>query len=330
MVLKPAVACLALAISSFAAEAQDVVRVGVFPVSSALPYFVAVERGYFEEQNIETEAVRLMGGPPIVGALLTGDIDAAANLVTIEGMNANVRKPGLVNYIAINAQNRANQMEQFVATADFAADSLDALKGAASEEPLKVMSAPGPANMVAARAVLDKVGLAEGTDYTMTELAMNLHVDAMKAGTFDLGYTLEPSATVMVNIGAAKQLEAGVISTYILGRVDAKAFAAGGALSGAFIEARPDVAARYASAWRKALADIDSDPSTRELLIGNTFTPEDVAMTMPLPMFMMVDTLSEQDKADFQALIDFASDAGILDERVDTSRYLAELDEPTG
>ena len=35
------------------AVAQDKVKVGVFPVSSSLPYFVAVERGFFKEQNIE-------------------------------------------------------------------------------------------------------------------------------------------------------------------------------------------------------------------------------------------------------------------------------------
>jgi len=56
----------------------DPVWVGVFPVSSALPYFVAVERGYFAKVGIETEAVRLMGGPPIVGAMITGDIDDGA------------------------------------------------------------------------------------------------------------------------------------------------------------------------------------------------------------------------------------------------------------
>jgi ABC-type nitrate/sulfonate/bicarbonate transport system substrate-binding protein len=46
------------------AAAQDKVKVGVFPVSSTLPYFVAGERGFFKEQNIETEMVRLIAGHP--------------------------------------------------------------------------------------------------------------------------------------------------------------------------------------------------------------------------------------------------------------------------
>jgi NitT/TauT family transport system substrate-binding protein len=68
------------------AAAQDKVKVGVFPVSSSLPYFVAVERGYFKEQNIEPEMVRLIGGPPNVAAMITNQIDVSAVLVTIEGM----------------------------------------------------------------------------------------------------------------------------------------------------------------------------------------------------------------------------------------------------
>ena len=51
------------------AAAQDKVKVGVFPVSSSLPYFVALERGFFKEQNIEPEMVRLIGGPPNVALL---------------------------------------------------------------------------------------------------------------------------------------------------------------------------------------------------------------------------------------------------------------------
>jgi NitT/TauT family transport system substrate-binding protein len=61
--------------------ALDKVRVGVFLVVSALPYYVAVERGFFREAGIETEAVRLMGGPPIVAAMITGDLDATSNRV---------------------------------------------------------------------------------------------------------------------------------------------------------------------------------------------------------------------------------------------------------
>src|ERR1700720_1080947 len=88
-----AVAMLALGITaSGQAAALDKVTVGVFPVSSSLPYFVALERGFFKEQNIEPEMIKLIGGPPNVAAMITNQIDAAAVLVTIEGLNADLKK----------------------------------------------------------------------------------------------------------------------------------------------------------------------------------------------------------------------------------------------
>jgi NitT/TauT family transport system substrate-binding protein len=226
--------------------------------------------------------------------------------------------------MSLYGQNKFAQMEQFVAKTGLDAKAVKDIKGAGA--PKKIMSAPGAGNMAMARAVLGAVGMKEGTDYTLTELAMNLHVDAMKAGTFDYGYTLEPNATVMNSTGAAKTVEAGVVSKYIIGREEAYAYMAGGAITGKLLKERPDVARRFTIAWRKALKDIEQDPTTRELLKGNTFTPPELAMTIPLPRMLMVDQLSAQDKKDFQTVIDFTIKSGVIKDPVDTSKYLVTPD----
>ena len=64
------------------------------------------------------------------------------------------------------------------------------------------MSAPGPANVTMAKAALAAVGLKDG-DYTIDQLDMGQHVNAMTAGTFDAGYTLEPNASTMRKMGVA-------------------------------------------------------------------------------------------------------------------------------
>src|ERR1700740_298658 len=104
----------ALAVASVPASAADKVKVGVFPISSSLPYFVAIERGYFKELDIEPETIKLMGGPPNVAALMTNQIDVSAVLVTLEGLNANIKKPGVAMYIALNSQTKVWKMTQFV------------------------------------------------------------------------------------------------------------------------------------------------------------------------------------------------------------------------
>jgi NitT/TauT family transport system substrate-binding protein len=301
---------------SGAARAQDKVRVGVFPVASSLPLFVAAEKGFFKEQNIEAETTRLIGGPPNVAALIGNQIDASSVLVTIEGMNANLKKPGVAMYISLNSQNATYQMEQFVVRKGLEIKSLADLKGK------KVMSAPGPANVTMARAALAAAGLKEG-EYQLDQLDMGQHVNAMKAGTFDAGYTLEPNATMMKKLDVATTFEAGIIAKYVLGDPKANAWVGGCAISTEFVKSRPDVAKRFTVAWGKAVKFINEHPAeARTFLLKNTLTPEDIVETVPLVKFVMVDELTAKDVADFQKFMDFSTKTGTLPEKVDVKKYL--------
>ena len=64
-------------------------------------------------------------------------------LVTIEGLNANIKKPGVAMYIAMHSQNPVYRMEQFVIREGL----VDKVKSLKDLKGLKLMSAPGPANL---------------------------------------------------------------------------------------------------------------------------------------------------------------------------------------
>ncbi len=309
-------AALVAACTALPARAQDKVKVGVFPVSSSLPYFVAIERGYFKELNIEPETIRLMGGPPNVAALITNQIEVSVVLVTLEGLNANLKKPGVAMYVAMHSQNATYKMEQFVARSGVKVDSLKDFKG------MKLMSAPGPANINAAKGVLAKVGLKEG-DYTIDQLDMGQHVNAIKAGTFDGGYTLEPSATIIQRIGAGKVVEAGVIAKYILGDPNANAYAAGCAFTTDFINARPDVARRFAAGWAKGIEYIKSNPdAARKYLAKNTLTPEDLVDVVPMLGYTMTKDMTPKQRDELQKFADFGVQIGVVPEKIDVTKFI--------
>jgi NitT/TauT family transport system substrate-binding protein len=298
------------------ASAQDKVAVGVFPLSSSLPYFVALEKGFFKEQNIEPEMTKLMSGPANVAALITGQIEVAAVMVTLDGMNANVKKPGVAMYIALNSQTPVYKMEQFVVRTGVKADKISDLKG------MKLMSAPGPANMNAAKGVLAKNGLKEG-DYTLDQLDMSQHVNVMTAGTFDGGYTLEPNASMMIKAGVARTLEAGVLSKYILGDEKADAYAAGCAITTDFIQKRPEVAKRFAMAWSKALDYINKNPDdARKYLAKNTFTPDNVVDMVSMLGYVMAKDMTPKQLEDLQKLVDFGTSIGSIPEKIDATKYI--------
>jgi NitT/TauT family transport system substrate-binding protein len=313
-----AVAAFALTSLPAAAQTPDLVKVGVFPISSSLPYFVAIEKGYFKENNIEVETIKLMGGPPNVAALITGQIDVSAVLVTLEGLNANIKKPGVAMYIAMHSQNEQYKMEQFVVREGL----VDKVKTLKDFKGLKLMSAPGPANLNTAKGILAKMGLKDG-DYTIDQLDMGQHVNALKAGTFDGGYTLEPSATIMANIGAGKTIEAGVIAKYILGDPKADAFAAGCALSSDFIAKRPDVAKRFAASWAKAIEYINKEPeAARKYLAKNTMTPDNVVDTVPMLGYIMTKDMNAKQLGYLQTFTDFGTEIGVVPEKIDVKKYL--------
>jgi NitT/TauT family transport system substrate-binding protein len=314
--LAGAFAAMAFAVAP--AAAQDRVKVGVFPVSSSLPYFVAVDLGYFKELNLQPEMTTLMGGPPNVAALITNQIEVAAVMVTLEGLNANLKKPGVAMFIAMHSQNTTYKMEQFVVREGLA----DKIKTLKDFKGLKLMSAPGPANVNAAKGILATQGLKEG-DYTIDQLDQGQHVNAMKAGTFDGGYTLEPSATIMRNLGVAKTVEDGVIAKYVLGDANAEAFAAGCAFTTEFITRRPDVARRFAAAWAKAIVYIKEHPTeARQHLAKNTLTPDNVVDSVPMLGYIMTKDMSAKQVGYFQTFADFGNKIGVVPEKIDVTKYL--------
>ena len=305
-------ALAALAIFVSPAAAQDKVKVGVFPVSSTLPYFVAVERGFFKEQNIETEMVRLIGGPPNVAAMITNQIDASAVLVTIEGMNANIKKPGVAMYISVNSQNKTYQMEQFVARKGLEAKTVADLKGK------KIMSGRGPPTSPWPRP-RSRVGLKDG-DYSMGQLTWAAR-QPMTAGTFDAGYTLEPNASTMHKLGVATTIEAGsspTISSAIPTPTPSLAAAPSPPISSR--------AARCGQALPRRLgesraADQRNPQEARKHFVKTRSRPR----TWSIPCrwsLLHGEGPRAKDEAEYQKFIDFSVQAGTLTEKIDVTECL--------
>jgi NitT/TauT family transport system substrate-binding protein len=152
---------------------------------------------------------------------------------------------------------------------------------------------------------------------------MGQHVNAMTAGTFDGGYTLEPNASMMIKAGVARSLEAGLISKYILGSESANAYAAGCAMTADFIQKRPDVAKRFAAAWAKAVAFINTNPDeARKHLARNTFTPDNVVDMVSMLGYVMVGDMTKEQLADLQTFADFGNAIGVVPEKIEVTKFL--------
>ena len=259
---------------------------------------------------------RLIGVPANVAALIAGQIDVASNVTTIDGVNANLKKPGVAMFIAINSQNQNYKMEQFIVRKGQGITKIADLKGK------KILSAPGPANVTMAKAVLKANGVNEG-EYQLDQLDLGQHINAITSGTADAAYTLEPAGSVLRKTGAGETLEFGIVAKYVLGDPNANGWIAGTALSSDFIKANPEGAKKFAAAWAKAIKYIEANTAdARKSLLKNTLTPEDVVDSVPLVKFVMAADFTAKDVADFQKFIDFASTNNILSEKFDVTKVI--------
>ncbi len=93
---------LAILILATPARAADTVRVGVLRFVSSGPLFLAIERGYFAEQNIAVEPKYFEAAQPIAVAAVSGDIDFG--LTAFTGGFYNLAAQGFLKIIAAQSK----------------------------------------------------------------------------------------------------------------------------------------------------------------------------------------------------------------------------------
>ncbi len=62
------------------AQARPRLRIGYWPVAAGLPFFAAVEKGYFKEAGLDVEPLKFAGAQQVMEAMLAGRSDAVGAL----------------------------------------------------------------------------------------------------------------------------------------------------------------------------------------------------------------------------------------------------------
>lgn len=77
-----------VALSAAPAAAQDVVRLGTLRLIGGAPIFVALEKGFFEDEGIQVDVQWFAAAAPIATAVASGDIDVGATGISAALYNA--------------------------------------------------------------------------------------------------------------------------------------------------------------------------------------------------------------------------------------------------
>ena len=298
------------------AQAPVKVRIGYWPVAAGLPFFAAVEKGYFKEAGIEVEAIKFAGAQQVMEAMLSGRSDGSSNGTGSANLAiGEIAQPGLFKIFCTNPSNAKYVLDEFIVTKDNPAQTIAELKGK------RVASGPGIQNVTLAKTMLERAG-ATGT--TVMELPIGQHVASLVAGQVDACYTLEPTGTIGRMNGTTRVVEAGVVAKYILGDPMAPWHGGAASLTTEFIKKYPAEAKKFIAAYSKGIELVRTKPDeARQYLKGYTAIEGALTAEVPLASYMLYSDFKSSDVAYFQKFYDLFTQKGIFDKKVvvDTLLY---------
>ena len=284
-------------------------RVGYWPVSAGLPFFAAVEEGFFKEAGLTVEPQRYAGAQQVMEAMLSGRCDGSATGTGSAFLAiGEIAQPGLLKFICSNPSNTKYVLEEIIVPQKSTVRSIAELSGKT------VASVPGIQNMTLARTVLERAG---AKNARLIELPIGQHVAAIAAEQIDAAYTLEPQGTIGRLNGTTRMLEAGVIAKYILGDPLAPWHGGAASLTSSFIAKNPTIAATYVKAYGSGVEFVRTKPdAARKYFEGYTAIKGDLANEVPMSGYMMHHEFDAKALAYFQSFFDLFQSNGIFTSRV--------------
>ena len=298
------------------AQTGPKIRIGYWPIAAGLPFYAAVELGYFKEAGLDVEPLKFAGAQQVMEAVLSGRADGTSNGTGSANIAiGEIAQPGTFKIFCANPSNVKNVLDEVIVPVASPAKVMADLKGK------RIASGPGIQNVTLAKTILERGGAAGAT---VVELPIGQHVAALAAGQIDGAYTLEPTGTIGRMNGTTKVLEAGVISRYVLGDANAPWFGGSASLASDFIKKNPDAAKKFIAAYGKGVTYVRTKSAeARQYLKG--YTPIEGALTseVPLAAYTMYNEFTPSDVAHFQKFFDLFSEKGIFTSRlmVDTMMY---------
>jgi NitT/TauT family transport system substrate-binding protein len=290
-------------------QAAPKIRIGYWPVAAGLPFFAAIEKGYFKEAGLEVEALKFAGAQQVMEAMLAGRSDGSSNGTGSANLAiGEIAQPGLFKIFATNPSNAKYVLEEFLVPKDSPVKSMAELKGK------RVASGPGIQNVTLAKTMLERAGAGV---MSVTELPIGQHVAALAAGQIDAAYTLEPTGTIGRLNGTTRVLEAGVVARYILGDPMAPWHGGSASLTSEFIKKYPAETKKFIAAYARGIELVRNKPDeARQFMKGYTAIEGALANEVPLASYMLYNEFKASDVAYFQKFYDLFFDKGIFEKKV--------------
>lgn len=310
-------------------DGLDTVTAGTVGGSSAdAAMFVAIEKGYFEEQGIEVELRRFDSGARMVAPLGSGQLDVGSGGISAGLFNAiadgvglrivadkaRVVPPGFVSLLV---------RKELVDNGNY--ENYPDLEGLTVAVPAK-----GVITGFQLQAFLEEGGLTFD-DIRLEEIGFADQIPALANGSIDAAISIEPSTTKAVESGAAVRVAR---TPEVLGG----GYQTSGILYSDAFAQEQDLATRYMTAYLKGvrfyndaldngrLAGAEGD-EVAQILVKHTAV-EDPEFYKEIALHG-VDPNGESNLSGVQSMLEFFKQRGLLDADVDVGSVMEEAFDPS-
>lgn len=293
------------AMSDDGAPEKTELNLGLIPIADVAPIFIAIERGFFEEEGLTVTTEFAAGGAAAIPALQSGDIDLAFGGYpsTYKAIEA-----GIELVVTQEAVRGADLFAGFYALPDSGIAAPADMAG-------KTIAVNTLNNIVqlALEIQLQEAGL-ELSDVSLVEIPFPEQVAALELGNVDVISVVEPFGTI-----ARSSLDAVLVVDMFSGPLDGFPVA-GWQVTKEFAEANPNTIAAFNRAFVKA-TDIAVNEEGALAAIVPTYTSASPELAATLNYPHMVSGL---DSGILQDVIDRMVDQGLLSGTMNAADHVVE------
>ena len=184
---------------SAAAQAADSVTVGTGGSASDAPFYIAQDRGYFKDENLDVKLLVLDSGAKVIAPLGTGELDVGSGALSVGFWNALVRG---VKFRVV--ADRGHTEKGFYYQSVFMRKDLVDSGAMKSLKDLVGKRMGFAAQGVTSLSLLNEAAKSVGfkfEDVTPVYLSFPSQIAAMQNGALDGSFLIEPQATVAASAG---------------------------------------------------------------------------------------------------------------------------------
>ena len=284
---------------------KEVIRLGYVPIADAAQIFIAIEKGFFSDQNIEIEFEQLNSGARILEAVSTGSVEIGlTSYVPLVLSNASGLQLQAITGGAV--EDKTHPEHAMLVHKDSPIKSITDLVG-------KTIALNGRRNIdhMILQELLEKNGLREG-QVKIIEIPFPRMESVLSSKEIDVASMIEPYVTRSIEHGNTRLLIHNFLAVH--DNIPIACYAA----KKEWIGKNRQLLRRFKTAFKKAtLFCLSNSEETKTIIAKYTQLTEDEIRKVGLPTFT-----DETNPDEFQDLIERMYKRGLISSKMNSKDFI--------